>query len=150
MDAKAVLAHYDAEIRADPPRETGVERAWVDGVLRTEGAYNLIDWWDFPAEAALAVVAREAAHFAGREIEWKLFSHDGPPGLEAVLAAPPASPRTSPRPSSSSTSRPTPHRSIRRLASRCARWQTPPAPPTWPPSATRRSAGPSPGGWTRS
>jgi GNAT superfamily N-acetyltransferase len=87
MDAKAVLARYDAEIRADPPPETGVSRTWSDGVLRTEGAYNLIGWWDFPAEAAGAIVTREAAHFAGREVEWKLFSHDGPAGLEAALAA---------------------------------------------------------------
>ena len=56
-------------------------------MLRTEGAYNFIGWWDFPAEAITAIVAREAAHFAGRDVEWKLFSHDGPPGLEAALAA---------------------------------------------------------------
>jgi GNAT superfamily N-acetyltransferase len=87
MDAPAVLARYDAEIRADPPPEAGVERTWVDGVLRTEGAYNFIGWWDFPAEAVRAVVAREAAYFAAKGVEWKLFSHDGPPGLEAVLAA---------------------------------------------------------------
>jgi GNAT superfamily N-acetyltransferase len=87
MDVSAVLARFDAEIRADPPPEAGVERVWVDGVLRTEGAYNFIGWWDFPAAATQAVVAREAAHFAGREVEWKLFSHDGPPGLEAALAA---------------------------------------------------------------
>jgi GNAT superfamily N-acetyltransferase len=87
MDAKAVLARYDAEIRADPPPEVGVTRVWAGGVLRTEGAYNLIGWWDFPADAAGAIVGREAAHFAGREVEWKRFSHDGPPGLEAALAA---------------------------------------------------------------
>jgi GNAT superfamily N-acetyltransferase len=87
MDGSAVLARYDAEIRVDPPREAGVERTWTDGVLRTEGAYNLIGWWDFPADAAAAIVAREAAHFAGREVEWKLFSHDGPPNLGATLAA---------------------------------------------------------------
>ena len=87
MDAAAVLARYDAEIRADPAPETGVTSIWADGVLRTEGAYNLIGWWDFPAEATDAIVAREAAHFAGREVEWKLFSHDGPAGLESALAA---------------------------------------------------------------
>src|ERR1700728_1815001 len=87
MDGAAVLARYDAEIRADPPAEAGVERVWVGGVLRTQGAYNMIGWWDFPAEAARAVAAREAAFFAGRALEWKVFSHDGPPGLEAALAA---------------------------------------------------------------
>jgi ribosomal protein S18 acetylase RimI-like enzyme len=87
MDAKAVLARYDAEIRADPPPETGVERVWADGVLRTQGAYDFIGWWDFPAEAAAAITAREAAFFAGRALEWKLYSHDRPAGLEAALAA---------------------------------------------------------------
>jgi GNAT superfamily N-acetyltransferase len=87
MDGPVVLARFDAELRADPPPETGLERTWADGVLRTEGAYNLIGWWDFPAEAAAAIVAREAAHFAGRDVEWKLYSHDGPPGLAAALAA---------------------------------------------------------------
>jgi GNAT superfamily N-acetyltransferase len=87
MDTPAVLARYDAEIRADPPAETGVERVWVDGVLRTVGAYNFIGWWDFPAERAGAVAAREATFFAGREVEWKVYSHDGPPGLNAALAA---------------------------------------------------------------
>jgi GNAT superfamily N-acetyltransferase len=87
MDGPAVLARYDAEIRADPPPEVGAQRTWVDGVLRTEGAYNFIGWWDFPAEATRAVVAREAAYFVANGVEWKLFSHDGPPGLEAALAA---------------------------------------------------------------
>ena len=50
MDAASVLARFDAEIRADPPAEQGVERVWADGVLRTLGAYNFIGWWDFPAE----------------------------------------------------------------------------------------------------
>ena len=87
MDAEGVLARYDAEIRADPPPEVGAQRTWVDGVLRTEGAYNFIGWWDFPAKATRAVVAREAAYFVANGVEWKLFSHDGPPGLEAALAA---------------------------------------------------------------
>jgi GNAT superfamily N-acetyltransferase len=87
MDAKAVLARYDAEIRADPPAETGVERVWADGVLRTVGAYDLIGWWDFPAERAAQITAREAAFFVGREVELKVYSHDAPTGLEDALAA---------------------------------------------------------------
>jgi len=87
MDVAAILARYDAEIRADPPAEAGVERVWADGVLRTIGAYNFIGWWAFGPERAAEIAAREAAFFAGREVEWKVFSHDGPPGLEAALAA---------------------------------------------------------------
>jgi ribosomal protein S18 acetylase RimI-like enzyme len=87
MDAAAVLARYDAEIRADPPAETGARHAWADGVLRTTGAFNFIGWWDFAAERAAEIAAREAAHFAGQELEWKLYSHDRPPGLDAALTA---------------------------------------------------------------
>jgi GNAT superfamily N-acetyltransferase len=87
VDRAFVLADFDAQMRADPPAELGVERAWVDGVLRTTGAYNLIGWWDFPAARAMEIAAREAAFFAGQDLEWKVFSHDGPPGLEAALAA---------------------------------------------------------------
>jgi GNAT superfamily N-acetyltransferase len=87
MDGPAVLARYDAEIRADPPAEVGALRGWVDGVLRTEGPYNFIGWWAFGPERAGEIAAREAAFFAGREVEWKVYSHDGPPGLDAALAA---------------------------------------------------------------
>jgi hypothetical protein len=85
MDAAAVLALYDAQMRADPPGERGARRVWVDGVLRTVGAYNLIGWWDFPADRAMEIAAREAAYFAGQDMEWKVFSHDRPPGLERAL-----------------------------------------------------------------
>ena len=87
MDGPAVLALYDRQIRADPPAEAGVTRSWEQGVLRTEGAYNFIGWWDFPAAAAPQVAAREAAHFAGRDVQWKVYSHDRPAGLDAALAA---------------------------------------------------------------
>jgi ribosomal protein S18 acetylase RimI-like enzyme len=87
MDAAAILARFDAEIRADPPPDPSVEHVWADGVLRIVGAYNVIVWWDFPAEATTSIVAREAAFFAGRGVEWKVYSHDRPPGLEAALAA---------------------------------------------------------------
>ncbi len=87
MDAQAILARFDAEIRADPPPDPSVEHVWVDGVLRIVGAYNVIVWWDFPAEAAAEIAAREAAFFVGRDVEWKVYSHDRPPGLEAALAA---------------------------------------------------------------
>ena len=87
MDAAAILARFDAEMRADPPPDPSVEHVWADGVLRIVGAYNVINWWDFAAEAAAAIAAREAAFFAGRDVEWKVYSHDGPPGLEAALAA---------------------------------------------------------------
>ena len=89
MDRAAVLARFDAQMRADPPAEAGLERAWVGGVLRATGAYNYIGWWDLTPEQAPEAARREAAFFRGlrQEVEWKVFSHDGPPGLGAALAA---------------------------------------------------------------
>jgi GNAT superfamily N-acetyltransferase len=87
MDSAAILARYDAEIRADPPAEVGVERVWADDVLRTVGAYNFIGWWTFDAEAAAAAVTREAAFFRAKGVQWKVYDHDGPPNLAAALLA---------------------------------------------------------------
>jgi len=87
MDAAAVLAAYDREMRADPAPEIGVERVWVDGVLRTLGAYDFIGWWDFRPGRAAEIAEREAAFFRerGKGAEWKVFSHDRPADLEAAL-----------------------------------------------------------------
>jgi GNAT superfamily N-acetyltransferase len=93
MDGPAILARFDAQLRADPPPEAGVERVWArdeaGSVLRTIGAYNFIGWWTLTADQAPAAAAREAAYFRGlgQEVEWKVFSHDGPPGLDACLEA---------------------------------------------------------------
>jgi GNAT superfamily N-acetyltransferase len=85
MNTAAILALFDARMRADPPPKPGLERAWFDGVLRTTGSFDFIEWWDFPAERAEAIAEREAGFFAGREVEWKVHSHDGPAGLERAL-----------------------------------------------------------------
>jgi GNAT superfamily N-acetyltransferase len=88
MDAAAVLAAYDRDMRADPAPEIGVERVWVDGVLRTLGAYDFIGWWDFRPARAAEIAEREADFFCNRGAgaEWKVYGHDHPAGLEAALA----------------------------------------------------------------
>ena len=87
MDAAAILTAYDRDMRADPAPEIGVERVWVDGVLRTLGAYDFIGWWDFRPARAAEIAGREAAFFRarGNGAEWKVYSHDHPAGLEAAL-----------------------------------------------------------------
>ena len=85
MDGAEVLARYDAEVRADPPPEPGVTRAWTDGVLRTTGAYNFIGWWRLDETEAEAAAQREAAFFRDGGVEWKVFSHDAPRNLPAAL-----------------------------------------------------------------
>ncbi|HEY5070647.1 MAG TPA: GNAT family N-acetyltransferase [Caulobacteraceae bacterium] len=88
MDVAAVLALFDATMRADPPQEIGVTSEWSGEVLRRLGPYNFIEWWTFGAQGAHAAVAREAAHFraSGGQLEWKVHGHDRPGNLEEVLA----------------------------------------------------------------
>lgn len=92
LDRLATLAAYDASMRADPPPEAGVARVaapYGDGrVLRTVGPYNFIGWWVLTDATVATAVEGEAAYFRGlgQEVEWKLFSHDGPQGLARLLA----------------------------------------------------------------
>lgn len=93
MDRAALLAAYDATMRVDPPPEAGVARVSVPygagHVLRTVGAYNFIGWWTLTADTMVEAAQGEADYFRGlgQQVEWKVFSHDGPPGLERTLAA---------------------------------------------------------------
>lgn len=89
MRAREILARFDAETRAAPPDEPGLVRTWAGGVLRGEGAYNFIGWWDLTPATADAAIAEQAAHFAGRgeTVEWKVYSHDSPSNLAERLAA---------------------------------------------------------------
>jgi GNAT superfamily N-acetyltransferase len=89
LDRDELLRAFDGQMREDPAPETGVERVWADGVLRTVGAYNFIGWWRLSAGEAGEAARREAAYFCdlGEAVEWKVFSHDGPEGLEDALAA---------------------------------------------------------------
>lgn len=83
-----ILARHDAEVRASPSAEAGVEHVRVGGVLRTSGVHNEIGWWALGEDQVEAAVRGEAAHFRalGRAVEWKVFSHDGPRGLTGHLA----------------------------------------------------------------
>lgn len=89
MDLAAVRALFDKRQRAEPPSVAGIERTWFDGVLRaTTGADHVINWWNFPSDRATEIVEREAAHVraAGGDLQWRVYGHDRPEGLEGALA----------------------------------------------------------------
>ncbi len=88
MNPADVLTLYDARMRADPPEEIGLASQWAGPVLRRVGVRAFIDHWTFDAAGAKAAAASEAAHFrrTGQAVEWRVFSHDGPANLGAVLA----------------------------------------------------------------
>ncbi len=88
MDAPALLALYDATMRADPPSAVGVADAWAGPVLRRSGVGDMIEYWSFQAADTVEAVVAEAAHARGRgrSLAWKVFSHDGPGNLQTALA----------------------------------------------------------------
>ncbi len=89
MTPAEILALYDAEMRADPPPETGVQYERVGGVLRATGIQNWIAFAELAAADVDAVIAEQAAYFRsiGAEVEWKVYGHDRPPDLGQRLRA---------------------------------------------------------------
>ncbi len=87
MDAAAILALYDRQIRADPAKEIGVERVWADGVLRITGAFHFIGWQTVAPDAFAAAALREAAHFKDLQprLLWKIYSHDAAFDLQEAM-----------------------------------------------------------------
>ena len=87
MTGSEILALYDAEMRADPPRAVGVEHERDGPVLRSVGPWNVVVWWRLSEDDADAAVADQAARAraAGMPLEWKVYDHDGPPGIGCVL-----------------------------------------------------------------
>ena len=89
MDVKALLSLYDANVRANPAPRPGRTVVREDNVLRLADAFNFVTWWDFPASAAEAVVARYATsfHSKGETLIWRVHDHDQPSVLPDLLAA---------------------------------------------------------------
>jgi len=83
-----ILRHYDAEMRADPPPEPGVSRAWSGGVLRTTGSYHGIFYSTLAGADVDREIATQVAFFRtlGVRAEWKLYDHDRPTDLGERLA----------------------------------------------------------------
>jgi len=88
-ESPSLLARFDAEMRRDPPAGPGTRIERAGPVVRERGSHNLIVAWEFDAAEAERIVAREAAFFRalGEDVEWKLYAHDRPENLAAVLAA---------------------------------------------------------------
>ncbi|GGZ15872.1 GNAT family N-acetyltransferase [Streptomyces nitrosporeus] len=94
MDPHGTLALFDLRMREHArPDGPGVRVERVGGIVRATGAAD--DWngvlWSDPgltAEDARAGIAAQVAHYTSLgigEFEWKLYAHDGPPGLGRLL-----------------------------------------------------------------
>lgn len=98
MDSSHVLALFDAQMRRDaPPDASGTRVERLGGVVRQTGAathdWTGVIWSDLDESTADRAIAEQLAYLstpeaAGREFEWKLYSHDRPADLgERLLAA---------------------------------------------------------------
>jgi hypothetical protein len=93
MNAREILASYDAQMRREAPVHDGerLERLpYVTRVTDLHGAspHNTVLYSAFDAAVADQVIVEQIAHYAalGREFEWKVYEHDRPPDLVARLA----------------------------------------------------------------
>jgi GNAT superfamily N-acetyltransferase len=88
VDVAEILQLFDATMRKDPDRAAGVRYERVGDVVRSVGLWNVVLYWELHDHAAaVAAVAEQAAYArdAGLELEWKLYEHDKPAGLAAIL-----------------------------------------------------------------
>ncbi|MGW2225870.1 GNAT family N-acetyltransferase [Streptomyces formicae] len=93
MDHEKTLAAYDRQMRRDARSDSATSRIErIDGVVRQIGSahdWNGVLWADIDAATADAVIATQVRDYtaAGREFEWKLYSHDRPADLAQRLVA---------------------------------------------------------------
>jgi GNAT superfamily N-acetyltransferase len=80
---------YDREMRRDPAPYAGARIEMLGPIVRVVGEENYVIFSDLGGTDAARVVREQADHFrrAGTEVEWKVFGHDLPENLEALLAA---------------------------------------------------------------
>lgn len=88
-----LLALYDAEMRIDPPQESGQMRH-LPGLTVFDAAPDSphagwVLYTHLTEEALDETIQAQIEHFRplGRSFEWKVFDHDTPPGLKAHLLA---------------------------------------------------------------
>ncbi|HEV2165761.1 MAG TPA: GNAT family N-acetyltransferase [Thermoplasmata archaeon] len=88
-DPKAVLSSYDAEMRANAPPDAGFELIRGSSLvwMRGPGHHFVLFARPEPGQAAALIEAQLAELRAlGGELEWKVYSHDLPGDLGALLA----------------------------------------------------------------
>ena len=88
MDLDLVLARFDAEVRANPAPPAGIAVERRDGLVLLTGVFNYVSAWELTTQTMGAVVAKQAAWFRarGEALMWRVYDHDGPPGLAACLS----------------------------------------------------------------
>jgi GNAT superfamily N-acetyltransferase len=82
-----ILARYDSEMRWAPPPVPRHRILREDGLIVLLGEQRTMVWGEIDPARAPSLVSRWAteSRAGGRELEWKLYGHDRPAGLSAIL-----------------------------------------------------------------
>jgi GNAT superfamily N-acetyltransferase len=89
VDRAALLALFDSEMRRDPHADLGYRVEKQGSIVRLIGpSDHCIVYSHLAGSEARAAVAHQAAEFRarGEPVEWKVYAHDEPPELPALLA----------------------------------------------------------------
>jgi GNAT superfamily N-acetyltransferase len=80
---------YDREMRQDPAPSPGVRVVRQGPIVRVVGGENYVIFSDLGEADAARVIHEQADDFrrSGTEVEWKVYGHDRPENLEALLRA---------------------------------------------------------------
>jgi GNAT superfamily N-acetyltransferase len=89
VDTTSILKQFDAEMRSNPPPETGLRNETGGAVVRVVGHATYIIYSRLSDASMDEAIAAEAASVAARRrnVEWKIYGHDEPRALSARLAA---------------------------------------------------------------
>jgi hypothetical protein len=84
-----LLAEYDREMRRDPPNSSGATFERAGALVRERHTGDTIIYSELTSASAPAAVLAESrrAEALGRELEWKVYSHDQPAELPSILKA---------------------------------------------------------------
>lgn len=86
---QTLLNHFDEQVRRGIAAEPGFRVERTHRIVRVIGAWNCILHAALDESTVAAEVAAQIAHFRSRDeaVQWKVYSHDEPRTLPAVLAA---------------------------------------------------------------
>jgi len=82
-----LLKIYDREVRANPVYPDIVQVIRTRHIVKLEGPFDFICYWDIPKGKASQIVHEEVAYYKNnkKQLMWRFFDHDKPSNLEKTL-----------------------------------------------------------------
>lgn len=82
-----LLELYDTEVRANLKYPDILQLVRSENFLKIVGNYDFVSYWDIPRDDAPRIVQEQVDYYRSekRPLIWRVFDHDRPENLEAVL-----------------------------------------------------------------